>query len=658
MNLIEYMGKYGCRSLLLGLLILTIGTFILAFFGKFGTTLFIICLLGWISFGIYYVMNVAVSRPKAISNRYSIWIDDASKFDTYRNQCILDILFLIFIITILITLQTYNTRPYYYHILVIFAILSIILSALISKPNASQKKNILKSFALGLVVSLSIFKIYYLVGWDTWIHMISNKLLVETGAISSVFGKEASYPIQHVAIAIVELCTGLDVRIATIITFTISGILLSVLVYQIASKFFESRLAVIGLLLFITFTYTIYWIIIGIPTSYASLLYLPLIYVFYKILSTEKRREKNRWIVLYSFLFLIIIATHMFSTFIIAFIILAFYIASILNENKIHTKIFPLMVISLITVVIYWLLVNSGFEFFISLAESSLNAIAPTISPLSVEQYVNLNEPDYFQIIFISVWVPIVLCVFLIASYIGCKETQIVKNKRSFQYIWYLLIPYFTCLIFYAVIYLIYPAMIIRITGYISVFYVLTMTYILYYFINKKSGIISLRNIIVILLILSLICFMNISQPVISNDNTPWYTDTNVCYGFTWMEKIGSDTISSFVPIESDIYSDLAFQPISFSSTYWNMYSKSHVIPSIIKQNKQIDWFSLETYQGDYFIFRDILLTSPTQNSKKYGVTENERFVQLIQLPSTFKYYLDAKFNCLYDNKEIQLYYL
>jgi len=655
-NILSLIEKYGSHTILLGLLILTVSTFILALLERTNFTLFIISILIWISLGLYFLAKHIASKPKSDNKKLSCWTNDASRFDTHCNQRILDIIFVVLLTAILLILQTSTTRPYLYLVLITLAVLTIAISALISKPPTSQIRNVIKSLVLGVLATLSIFKIYYMVGWDTWVHMVYNGLLAKTGMIHIVFGKEASYPIQHVFIAIAELCTGVDVRITTIIIFTISGILLSVIIYQIAGKYFGSRLAVIALLLFITFTYTIYWLVTGIPTSYAGILYLPLMCIFFKFLSVDSTREKWLWIGLYLFFILIIAATHMFSIFIIAFITLAFYIASIIYENKILTKIFPLMMISILIIIIYWLLVNWGFNIFIQLIDSSLTAFISPTSELEIEQYVNLKAPDDFRLIFTNVWVPITVCVFLVASYVRCSKGQGENNLNSPKNIWYILIPYFTCLLFFGVMYLVYPAMVIRITAYIVFFYALAMVYIFYCFIKSKTGLISLRSILVILLIISLICFMNLSQPAIYSDNTPWYTETTVSNSYSWMEITGSNTIANLITNDSNIYSDSYLMPVLISSMYWSKYDTSNVVPSVTSSYKQIDWLSIDLPEDDYLIFRDRLLTSTTENSYQYGKTENERVTQLIQLPKYFKEQLDDEFNCLYDNYEIQLY--
>ena len=94
---------------------------------------------------------------------------------------ILDITFYIGLSTLLITLITNEIRSFPYIILLALLAVTITASVLLSSNKTVISHALIKTIILFGTASLSIFKIFYWTGRDTWTHAAWNYLLVQEG---------------------------------------------------------------------------------------------------------------------------------------------------------------------------------------------------------------------------------------------------------------------------------------------------------------------------------------------------------------------------------------------------------------------------------------------------------------------------------------------
>ena len=118
---------------------------------------------------------------------------------------ILDIIFYIGLSILLITLITNEIRSFPYIILLALLAVTITASALLSSNKSVISHALIKTIILFGTASLSIFKIFYWTGRDTWTHAAWNYQLAQEGWLFAELGKELPTPLYHVAVAVTEI---------------------------------------------------------------------------------------------------------------------------------------------------------------------------------------------------------------------------------------------------------------------------------------------------------------------------------------------------------------------------------------------------------------------------------------------------------------------
>lgn len=553
-----------------------------------------------------------------------------------------------------------SQRSWIFFILIVLSGITILFSALISGPKTSQIKNIIKIVILCSVMLLSIHMITYTLEWDSWIHMAYNYAIAESGTLPPFLGKELTTPLQHVSIALTSILCGINIRTSTILLFIIAGPSLSIIIYHIASKFTDKRFGIIAFFLFTTATYTIYWYASGVTTSYAFLIYLVLLCILFKY--TEIKNTDKKWLWIYLFLFCIIILslTHMFSALIIAFIIIGIYAGSVIWENRLKTNILYITLCTLIFIVGYWLI--QGIIFMvISLMSSSVDAFLNPFYSAEIEvieTYINITPPNDFRLIFTSAWVVITTTVFILFAHMLSKNNGQENENYMSEKQWYLLGGYLACIVFFVGTYVLYFSMVIRISGYILFFYAVALS-ILFYLVSKRyNHQLSIRGIVTIIMVITIICSVSITQPSINPDSNPWYTETITPNLYTTIEYYGYETTSKLIDPQSSVYTDRSSSPPLFIF-YLSNYMKSNVTlaPSTSNYN-YVDWTNINLPPDSYLIFRTMELYYTIENTiYRYGKVEDDKKSQYMRLPPYFENSLDNHFCQIYDNDGLNLYY-
>ena len=127
-----------------------------------------------------------------------------------RIHRILDIIFYIGLSILLITLITNEIRSFLYIILLALLAVTITASVLLSSNKSVIHHALVKTIILFGTASLSIFKIFYWTGRDTWTHAAWNYQLAQEGWLFAGMGKELQTPLYHVAVAVTEILPGLE----------------------------------------------------------------------------------------------------------------------------------------------------------------------------------------------------------------------------------------------------------------------------------------------------------------------------------------------------------------------------------------------------------------------------------------------------------------
>ena len=569
---------------------------------------------------------------------------------------ILDIIFVVSYIYILYLLQFFAVRPFEYFITVAIMAGITALSILLAEENRSTLKHILKISILSFLSVFSIFKIYVWTGYDTWTHATLNELIVRTGDILSVLGKEASSPVQHLMVASTDIMCGVDIRIATLLAVTVPLILLSSLViYFIVNRVCDSKCALLSMLIFVFLSPVIFWEQAAQTTSFGVLVFSLLMLIYWGWKYSDKTNNK-RYFYLLLFIILVIIMTHTFSSFIILGIVTALYLGSVISENKVLTHEFVILAFYLLLLLIYWIFMSWGssstiFEGVSSVAMDSFS-FSKTALP-DIVKYINISSPSpidsllnlvFFYILGITTTL---LCVIL-------AKRKSLERSPSWSILMLSIISTGT---YFVSIFLI-PEMAERFGPYCALISAIVIGYIIFYFISKVSKKKTLYQFIsAVVLVVILIAFLNIGSILINTDNPLWLKNTTQINGATAAECAGIETLVQYLPELTENTYDHMSSPVYGFYAYLQAYTNNHVVPPMIYYlPSYINWGELSESGNEYLLFRDMLLTRPTTQLIKYGDLFGQRTSQLIQLNQSYVEGLNRDYKHVYSNGAIELY--
>lgn len=578
---------------------------------------------------------------------------------SFRIQKIFDILYVILFIVAVLTLYFYDVRPLLFFI-VIAALAGVVgISIFFTQDNHSSQKNILKIIFLSFLSTLSIFKIYILIGYDTWTHLAWNALIVQFGFIYSGLSKEVATPIQHIATAIVDVVLGINIILASIIALSIPLILLSTGVFIIGKKLFNVKFGLLGMLIYISMSPVIYWVSAIQTTSYAYMLIIPILLSYIKW--RETNHKNNLYVVLIVVLMAIYVHSHTYSLLFLVGIFFSIYLGSVVIDRKILTKelILPLVSVAIVFVNLIsysWNGVGdlSIFSVIAQLFKSSLNAISnPLFIEVALPKYVNIIPPSIFEeCVDTMLEIMLVLSTVLLLL-VATQASKSPKFKYQWMILWVLL-GLMTLKIMAA--FLLF-SMGSRVDIYLCLILGFSICCILYYYttihpISPRWHVVFPTICVLFVIILA---FTGIANTEVNFDNPLWMEDNFESDGVTVGEAIGIETLIQYIPNKGDDMTyDHTLSPVYGYYRYLQAYNEktnTEVSPSV--NPSLIRWHDLDSADERYLIFREELLTRPTM---QYYPEYN--YMQYIKLDANYKNVLNIKYNLLYSNQELYLYQL
>lgn len=510
-----------------------------------------------------------------------------------------------------------------------------------------------------LVAAFSLFNVYYWVGYDTWTHAAWNEILVNNGYLFSTMAKEASFPIQHIAVVVTDVLCNINIHDASLISVSLPTIILSITFFIIVKNLTNVQCGLIAMLVGGLLPPIISWVTLSQTTTYGYMLFTVLMLCYWKI-KINNHYNRDLYFVVFLFVFITIIMTHAFSSFIILGIFIALYFGSIISEHKLFTFEAKLLFVLTSILLIYWIVTawNANASVFEGILDTALYAFNFNDWGVSdtFQKYMNLVAPLPLNEFLDKVFLLFIVISALSLIFISLER----RSKEKIPQIFVLLVASIGIIGFYLLSIFILPGMSDRFVPYCAFFALLAFSILLYYHICIAPVRISpsIYALITIVLISSLI-FLFMGSSTVNLDNSIWVSETTISNGITIQECSGINTIIQNIPdIESCTY-DHALSPVYGYYAYLHKYHESAVIPpALYHYPSYIDWSDINASSKNYLIFRSKLLADPTYQLFKYGTTSQRKFTQKLQLPSNFDQQLNGRYDIIYSNSKIDLYKL
>lgn len=579
---------------------------------------------------------------------------------------ILDIIFYIGLSILLITLITNEIRSIPYIILLAFLAVTITASVLLSTNKSIIRHALVKTIILFGTASLSIFKIFYWTGRDTWTHAAWNYQLAQKGWLFAELGKELPNPLYHVAVAVTEILPDLDVRTATIIAVTIPLIILfSLGIFIVARSIVGPQYAVLAVIIADFIGIVPYWSSWGQSTTYACMVFAIMLVPLFKLLSEKRTGHTGKWLALFSLFALTIALTHLYSTFILVMylggVLLTWFVVDVFLNRKI--SLIPALSAIGGLVIAGGYAVVTNLSFMLPVFQNGLNKLLgkyetpeepsipgtdePVVPPISDEPLPGIDNPvipdagivdavvstDFtaliqscFTVVEPSIWpsllsgglryalllIPLVLgCLFVTKH---CFKQNVHGFKRS---MWYLLVPALMIFFLLFVTTFAYPPMTDRPHYYLPIFLGLVLASIIWWYVTREGEVkhISHSSLWTILLIV----FLVVSFGTLSTmeEKAGLFESETLNHGHYDTEIAGLNTLITTIPNNSNIYTD-------FEMKYLLNY-----VNSITRAEKTTKYQFLDSYscngESGYLVLKQSLIGEATTSYTKYGNSELEQ---------------------------------
>lgn len=603
---------------------------------------------------------------------------------------ILDIIFYIGLTALLITLIIYDIRSFPYIMLLSILTIAILASVFLSPNKTVIHHAIIKTLILFGTASISIFKIFYWSGRDTWTHAAWNYQLVQEGGLFVGLGKELPNPLYHIAVAITEILPNLDVRTATIIAVTAPLIILFTLgVFIVAKQIVEPQYAVLAVIIADFIGIVPYWSSWGQSTTYACMIFAIMLIPLFKLLNEEKKEHIKKWYLLFVFFILTIALTHLYSTFILVMylggVLLAWFIVDVFLNRKI--SLIPVLsaISGLIVAGGYAVITNLSFmlpifqdgldrflgkyethampsipstdEYVTSQSSSNellsgidipaipetevVDAVGSTDFTALIQSCFTVVEPSISLSLlsdglrYALLLIPLVLGCLFIAKH--CFKPNIHGFKRS---MWYLLIPALAIFLLLFVTTFAYPSMTDRPHYYLPIFLGLVLASIIQWYVTreKKVKYISQSSLWAILLTVFLITSLGTLSTM--EEKAGLFDDEQAITGHYATEIYGLDTVMGFVPNKSIIHIDyemkFVFKYVLMNYEYLNVKLEILDLYTVSDLNER---------EKRYIIFKESLTKGA-----------NYSYVQIEKEKKRYSYTVNPKYKSLVDENGINLY--
>ena len=610
-----------------------------------------------------------------------------------RTLRILDIAFYIGLSILLITLITSEIRSIPYIILLALLAVTITASVLLSSNKSVIHHALVKTIILFGTASLSIFKIFYWTGRDTWTHAAWNYQLAQEGWLFAGLGKELPNPLYHVAVAVTEILPSIDVRTATIIAITIPLIILfSLGVFIVARAIIGPQYAVLAVIIADFIGIVPYWSSWGQSTTYACMVFAIMLVPLFKLLSEKRTGHTGKWLALFALFALTIALTHLYSTFILAMylggVLLAWFVVDVFLNRKV--SIIPALSAIGGLVIAGGYAVATNLSFMLPVFRNGLNKLLgkyetpgepsipgtdePVTPPVSDNPLPGIDSPvipdtgivdavvstDFtaliqscFTVVEPSIWptllsggiqyalllIPLVLGCLFVAKH--CFKPDVQRFKRS---MWYMLVPALMIFFLLFVTTFAYPPMTDRPHYYLPIFLGLVLASIIWWYVTREGEVkhISRSSLWTILLIVFLVVSLGTLSTM--EEKAGLFEDERGTSGHYASEVYGLDTVLGFVPDKSTVYAD-------YEMKFTFRYAVKNPELSSVKQ-KVLDTYTADSEEG-YIIFKESLEKGTTTSYVQYGGSELEREWYSYTVDSGYKLLVDGVTTNVYENGEL-----
>ena len=602
-----------------------------------------------------------------------------------RTICTLDIVYYLGLSLLLAVIFFNEVRPYFY--VLFLAVLSVIIAfqVLISPKKSVIYHALFKIITLFSIASLSIFKTYYWTGRDTWTHAVWNIQLAEEGHLFAGLGKELSTPLYHIAVAVGEIISGLDVRSATILMVTIPLlIIVSLSVYSVAKLIILDQYAIIAVIIADFIGFLPYWSTLGQSTTYACMLFAVLLIPLFRLFIVSKSGSVVAWGFLLVGLVLSVALSHLYSTFILVLYLCGFVFTYFIVDFK-RKRICPQILIVCIGIIVavgyscfhqlpmMLRVFEIGFSKLGSILESagvtSLQFLpSSAVKESAVLDAIQLSLQNCFTLVvddnvwlffwssalkFLLLVVPFVLACLFIAR--RCCNLKVGSFEQS---MWYLLVPAFVLFALLVITSVAYPPMSDRPWYYLPLFQGLLLASILWYYTahRKKSGERCSRyswvNIVIVLSIVAVAVLGGGLVTLMNSDNPGIFKEEMVSYGHSEKEIDGLATVVEYMPGSVSFYVDNEMRgPINYIT------SLSTGGQSIL--NKNILTYDVQNnYDNSYLLFRHSLIGEATYYPLSAGGSELETVWNEYRVGTEYPTLLSLINTLIYDNGELYVYIL
>lgn len=614
--------------------------------------------------------------------------DNLASYQRYPHLCrILDIAFCVGYSILLLVVFFSDIRPFSYilllSILAVIAVVPVLLSGVKIYCYISLGKIILLFF----ISSLSLFKVYFWIGRDSWRHAIWNTQLVQEGCLYSGLGKEFATPLQHVAVSLSEIVTGFSVRDATILYVTIPLLILFALaVFIVSKKIVGEKFAVFAVIISSFVSIVPYWAAYGVTTTFAYALFAVLLIVLYQLLFKKSAEKKGIYVSLFLLLVLAIALAHLFSSFMVFLFLcgvaLTYVFVRILGDKKesftsltavlagvgilavytlltqfsLMSSIFNVAFEELFAVIFQYLPIDgfvNGFlgylpaENILSASPQMLSAISAMISGCFVSVLPSLTTNIISQgIQFSLILIPFVISVCFISKLIIYGE--ISEFVRKYLYV---LIPSMMIFLLFGITAVAYPPMSGRPACFILIFIGILISSVLWHYMgNISTHPLSRKAVQTILVIVFFVVCVGGVTYSIHTDNAFGLKDDLVSSGHSILEIEGLSTITTYLPANSKTFVDYEMEDTIKYAANLNSVSYLPQLSNIYQYNPNMN------LENNYLIFKLPLLREATYVLTKAGGSEITWIWDKYNIDSVYPELMGSINSVIYENGELVLF--
>jgi len=470
-------------------------------------------------------------------------------------------------------------RPLAYFVSIAFMV-GVVAVEILFLPSSKSLNyfTLFKIASIGLSLELSQLLLFpSVVGIDPWVHQMFTLKILNAGHIPEGYGY-SNLPIMHLMIGSTSLLTGLNYKMATMLSISLSQVLCNMLFILLLGKFlFNRKVGLLGSLLLVTANWHVnmgYW---AIPNTMASLFVLPIVYSLIKV----RRDHSHLGVLLAMLLMSVSILTHTITALFIAILLLTswlvFKVHNLLHhkwETPVTLTISTLFIVSMLSwwthvsghIITLGQLIKVGFIASRFESPGPIDVVQYTSSlPFSEQLLSNLGVFLFFAISMIG-------CLYMISRKFGNSRTSIIAIGGVVP----LFLGFFSLITgrgiiesrwwYFSQILLALPVAIALLLLSLSV--------------KSKVG----KSLLLMGLTFSLSLLMVLS-PMANLDNPAILENITVRYAFTKSELQAMERVSNMWSKEIGVDS-------YYSNLRWPSYSAEDIVEQI--------------YSGDYSVIQDI----------------------------------------------------